>query len=255
MKKIMLILFILDTMYGCSQSYGPGYQFSLFKNTVNWELAQAVKRENVAQIEAILKNDAVVKMNLQDSVYGQTLLNLAVGNDKPVSTKLLLEHGANYAISDNSGFAPIHTATTLIGSRKYSAEIIKILLIHGADPNAIAIINKNNPSKYVPLMDAVKNIECAKLLIEYGANIYYKDSLDYPIWTSMLVQDTKNSESIFVAKYLIVDKKKVVPDPVFYTIPNNIPRSASFLIKEFDTNGDIQKQKAKDEILKALNAK
>lgn len=255
MKKNFLLLLILNTMYGCSQIYGPGYQFSLFKNTVNWELAQAVESENVGQIEEILKKDNVVKINLQDSVYGQTLLNLAVGNDKPVSTKLLLEHGASFAISDNSGFAPIHTATTLIGSRKYSAKIIRILLEHGADPNAIAIVNKNNPSKYVPLMDAVTNLECAKILIEHGANVYYKDSLDYPVWTSILAQDTKNSESIFVAKYLIVDKKKVVPDPVFYIIPNNIPRSASFLIKEFDTNGDIQKQKAKDEILKYLNVK
>lgn len=252
MKKILLLLLILDTMYGCSQNYGPGYQFSLFKNTVNWKLAQAIERENENEIRIILEKDPNVLVDLRDSVYGQTLLNLAVGNDKIVSTKLLLTHIANSAIANELGFTPIHTAALLIGSRKYSAKILEILLANGADANAIAVINKSNPSKYVPLMDAVKNLECAKLLIEYGADLYYRDSLNYPVWTSMLVNDTKNSESIFFAKYLIVDKKKTIPDPVFYTIPNNIPRSARFLVQKFDTHGDIKKQQAKDEIMNVI---
>ena len=154
MKRIILLFFVFDTLCGCSQDYGPGYKFSLFKNTVNWSLAQAVEKENIAEIESILKNDPSIKINLQEGLYGQTLLNLAVGNDKPISTKTLLEHGADFNISDTFGYAPLHTASNLIGSRKHSAEIIKILLEHGANPNAIAIINKDNPGKYVPLMDA-----------------------------------------------------------------------------------------------------
>jgi hypothetical protein len=245
MRKVFLPLFIIIIFSGCNQDYGPGYQFDLFKSTKNWELAKAVEKENAQQIQSIIGEDNSVNVNLQESLYGNTLLHLAIGNDKLLSTKILLQNGADLNIADSFGLFPLHEAASLIGSRKNSAEIIKLLLDHGANPNKIAFVNKSNSSEYLPLMAAVQNLECTKLLLEHGANLYYKDSLGYPLWSSIFLLDGNNSESIYVAKYLIIDKKMTVPNPVFYTVPNHLPRDIYFLLEKFNTHEDAEKQKLK----------
>jgi len=261
MKHFILILFIINTLSGCSQDYGqdygPGYKFELFKNTSNWNLARAIEKDDYNKIENILKNDSNVKVNLQETVWGQTLLNLAVGNDKPRAVKILLEHVADPNIPDSLGYPALHQAAELINSRKHSAEIIKTLLEHGADPNLIALTDKVNNipgNEYLPLMGAVGNLECAKLLLNHGANMYFKDSLDYSIWRIMLSDDLNNSESILVAKYLIVDKKMAVPNPIFFSIPSGHPRDIYYLLQNFKTHNNSEKEKAKNEILHYLKS-
>jgi len=253
--KTLKILLVSIVINGCSQHFGPGYSFSLFQNTVNNKLAQAIENNNYKEAKDILKNDTAVRINLQEPFYGQTLLNLSVGNDKPDFVKLLLENNADLTIPDTTGFAPLHTAADLINSRTHSAEIIKTLLQHGANPNTPALINKDangNTAKHLPLMDAVVNLECTKILLDYGADLYYKDSLDYAVWSSILSHDLNNSESIYVAKYVIIDKKHSPPNPIFYTTPGLIPRDIFFLLKKFKTYGDADKEKAKQEIIDFL---
>lgn len=239
MKKAFRLLFITIIISGCSQDYGPGYQFDLFKSTKNWELAKAVEKENALQIERIIKEDNSVNVNLQEPLYGNTLLHLTIGNDKLLSTKMLLQNGADLNTADSFGLYPLHEAASLIGSRKNSVEIIKLLLDHGANPNKIAFVNKPNSGEYLPLMTAVQNLECTKLLLEHGADLYYKDSSGYPLWSSIFLLDGNNSESIYVAKYLIIDKNMTVPNPVFYTVPNHLPRDVYFLLEKFNTYGDV----------------
>lgn len=256
MRKIFLLILIIASVSSCSQDLGPGYKFDLFKNTSNWNLAQALEKEDIKQIENLFKKDTAIKINLQESVYGNTLLNLCVGNDKLKATEILLLHGANFKIPDSLGFMPIHEVVQSIEQKKHSPEILKLLLKYGADPNQIALIRNNNgnkSNKYLPLMGAVESLECTKILLDHGGDLYYKDSLDYPIWSAMLEGDLNFSENIYVAKYIIIDKKMPIPNPIFYTIPNRNPRDIKFLLEKFDTHNDDKKKKAKDEILLYIN--
>ena len=88
MKKIQffIIVSIIWTFSGCSQNLGPGYQFDLFKNTKNWDLAKAVERESSDEIVRLLKQGNT-DINLQEPKFGTTLLHLAIGNDKLISVK------------------------------------------------------------------------------------------------------------------------------------------------------------------------
>ena len=97
MKMQILMIFFISTYTACSQNRGPGYQFNLFKNTPSWELAKAVEREDEKGMIKILgkKN---VDINLQEPEYRNTVLHLAIANDKLLSTKILLENNANYDI-------------------------------------------------------------------------------------------------------------------------------------------------------------
>jgi hypothetical protein len=85
--KIFLVIIILSSTMACSQNFGPGYQFELFKNTPNWELALAVKNEVTIGIRRLLK-EGNFNINLQEPKFGVTLLHLAIGNDKLASNKV-----------------------------------------------------------------------------------------------------------------------------------------------------------------------
>ena len=240
--------------YGCSQDLGPGNNFELFKNTANWPLAQTIIERDYKKLETILNKENSVKINLQEPVYNQTLLNISIGNYNITAVKILLNHGANINIPDTFGFPALHKAVMELNSKKNSVEIIKLLIEHGANPNSVALIN-NHKSKYLPLMGAIVNLDATKILLDHGADLYYRDSLDYPIWSIMLGGDLYNSENIYVAKYVIVDKQMSIPNPVFYTTPSGIPRDIHYLLEKFDTHGDIKKQKTKSEILNYLKIK
>ena len=116
------MLLIICTYTSCSQNLGPGYQFDLFKNTPTWKLAKAVKREDEKEIIKILR-EKDVDINFQEPIFGNTVLQLAIANDKLLSTKILLENNANYNIRTNDSSAAIDEAVSVIKSKKNSYEI------------------------------------------------------------------------------------------------------------------------------------
>ena len=120
---LIIMIFFCYLNSGCSQNFGPGYSFELFKNTPNWELAKAVKNENEKEIIKLIKQKKV-DINLQEPHFGNTLLLLAIGNDKLIATKVLLEAGADVNIADAENNKPIHEATRFINLKKNSFDII-----------------------------------------------------------------------------------------------------------------------------------
>jgi hypothetical protein len=254
MKIIALYLFMTCTLIACSQDRGPGYSFGLFRNTPVWNLAKAAEKEDESQMESILK-DKGIDINLRDSTYGSTLLQLCIGNDKLISTRVLLEHGAHVNILDSEKRSAIHEATSFIKTKKYTYKILELLLKYGSNPNDLLIKKKNGDTiyTYVPLMGAIEDLNCAKLLIEHGANPYYRDGEDYMVWKMLFVLDAKFEDNIYVAKYMIIDKKLKIPNPIFYTIPDHKPVSALDLLNEFKVTGDPQKEKIKNEIMNYLH--
>lgn len=249
-----LSLFFMS-LNGCSQNSerGPGYDFNLFKNTPNWKLAKAIINEDKDDLERLLK-DSGININLQENIYGNTLLQLAVGNDKLVSTQILLLHKADINIPDFDGYTAIHEVTRYINLNKNGYDILKLLLEAGADPNKPSTDIKGNDTTnhYVPLMGGVKSLKATKLLLKYGADLYYKNHNQYPIWFNMLLLGSGPYENIFVARYIIIEKKLAIPNPVFYKINPIKPVNALEFIEKMNFNDDKEKQNIKKELITYL---
>ena len=262
-RKIAFVL-VLFVSIACNNSnrdnntlnLGPGYRFDLFKDTPLGPLAQAVDREDTGTIRQLInKNNLDINFKEIKSGYGVSLLFLAVGNDKLLSTKALLECRANPNILDNMGTTPIHEICHLAIPHKHRVEILQLLLQYGADanhlPHRLRIINS-------PLESAVGDLGCTKLLLQYGANLYYhqrdRNVNIYPIWSDMLCEDSPIQQNILVAKYLIVDKQLPMPDTLLFSRPGYKPVTSLELLNKFKVFNDPEKQKAKDDILAPTGA-
>src|SRR5580658_10106732 len=123
--KILLTAFLLFLVIACSQDFGPGYRFELFRNTGNWQLAKAVDEQDTVRINALLKTGHL-NIDLREPKFGRTLLLLAVGNDKLASAKCLLENHANVSLRDFSNTSPIMEASYDIAFKKNTVEMIRL---------------------------------------------------------------------------------------------------------------------------------
>jgi hypothetical protein len=253
MKKNIFFLCLTNLIILCSCSQdntflGPGYRWDLFENTIDWDLAKAVAKEDTAEIYTIIKN-GIADINLQEPKFGRTLLMLAVGNDKELSTAELLKMGADIKLRDQRDDQAIHEAVAYINLRKHSLSILKLLLTYRADANSISTKGSNS----VPLEGAVENFSCAKLLLNYGANPYFKKDDTFLVWFRMMIMDLPFDETIHVAKYIIVDKKLLIPNPISYTYSERKPIDILSLLNKYDVHSDPKKQKAKEEIVNYLH--
>ena len=244
-----------------------GYRFNLMKDTPVWELAKAVRDEDTDRIRELIQ-DKHLDVNYQErkSPVATTLLHLAVGNDKLLSVEALLNNGARQNIRDSGGSYPINYIVEMFFPHKHRLEILKLLLDHGADPNAVAAAYKHGDtipfqiSK--PLYEAVKDLECSKLLLKYGANMNERvgdnETYIYGAWTHLFFQwdDLEWDNNVFVAKYLIVDKQMPFPDTLFVD-KNPSGKLFSLTSMELINKSKFKnqdKQKAKEEILAYLKA-
>lgn len=235
----------------CSQgdSFGPGYSWDLFKNTPSSDLAKAVETEDTSEIYAII-NKGNVDINFQEPKFGRTLLMLAVGNDKEISTNALLKMGADVNLRDKRDDQAIHEAVAYINLKSHSYNILNQLLIYNADVNSVSKKSTN----VVPLAGAVQNLACTKLLLDYKADPYFKIDSTYSVWFNLLVLDNATNENIITAEYMIVDRKLLIPNPIFYTGPTQIkPRDIFSLLEQVDVSDDSKKQKAKENIINYLH--
>src|SRR5271170_521478 len=73
---------------------GPGYRWELFRGTPEWELAQAAQHEDTSRIYQIIKQ-GVININSKEPKFGQTVLMLAIANDKLNAVGALLRSGAD----------------------------------------------------------------------------------------------------------------------------------------------------------------
>jgi len=246
-----------------------GLPFNLMKETPVWSIAKAVRDEDTAEIRVLIQEKHLdVNYKEMNSAFGVTLLHLAVYHSKLLSVKALLENGARQDIRDSSGNYPITCIVDMTTKYENRVEILKLLLQHGADPNSQVKGYRRKESipflVGVPLMQASHSLECTKLLIKYGADVYCKikarnflDSChNYPVWDAIfLLTNVTDHDNIFVAKYLVVDNHLAIPNPLYYRGYNTEydirPVSAIDLLNKA-TFTDSAKQKAKEEILAYL---
>ena len=268
-KQITTICILIALVFiSCSLNVSSGAQFDLLKDTPVWSLAKAVEDEDTAEIRELIQEKHLdVNYKESRSQWGVTLLHLAVYNEKLLSIKALLENGAKQDIRDSLGDYPINDIVDMTTSYKHRKEILELLLEHGADPNSeVKGYRDKDTTPYqvgIPLMRAVSDLECTKLLLKYGANVYanfqprnFNDSCSkYHVWNEVFNFHDNSSESIFVAKYLIVDKHFAVPQPICFgantTVYDIRPFTALELLNKA-TFIDPAKQKAKEDILAYL---
>ncbi|NLY74261.1 MAG: ankyrin repeat domain-containing protein [Firmicutes bacterium] len=249
-KRIKTILLIITASLGIYQMNNSvyaveGYEIlkvHIYKNTPAWELALAVKRQNVKKIEKIIKNKPEL-LNYRDPKYGATLLLWAVGTERYRSAEALLKCGADPNIASNDkttwgGQTPLWVAagySWVDRHAKKDSKYVKLLLSYGADPNLcysgfdISVGKSMVEVGNSPLMQSIRcGIEKTKALVEAGADINYKTkSGRTAAIKALLVGSNSTLEYLQYAHYLIVEKKAKVSEPYYRHI---------FLFKDDDPN-------------------
>ncbi|WP_243409544.1 ankyrin repeat domain-containing protein [Pontibacter virosus] len=198
MKSLLFILFIVLSFHS---SYGQidglyGSDIRLFKGD-SWELAQAVKQQNVKKIKQLV-SQGKVNVNLQEPRFGKTLLIWAVLTDRYKSVQALLESGADPEIRDTySGTSALMEAA----DKSETSEYVKLLLKYGANPNIDAdAIEPNRVA--TPLIAAAGNrFESVKLLVEAGADINYVTRHNGSALRAAL-----NGQDVDIVMYLLIVK-------------------------------------------------
>jgi hypothetical protein len=134
------------------------------------DLFEAAAVGDVLRIEDILTVDPGASHTFSGD--GWTALHLAAGFGTPEAADMLLQHGAQVdAISRNaSRNQPLHAAVALARN----AETVRLLLAHGADPNATQM------GGFTPLFSAAtaNRRDLAAMLIENGARAHHRCDLE-----------------------------------------------------------------------------
>lgn len=253
MNKIFIFLIVMHLFFKSSLAQvldGPAYKWELFKNTPVWDLAKAVAEEDTIAIYDLLKKDKS-NINFQEPKFGSTLLILALRNDKIKSIEALLRAGGKIDVRELSGEQAIHEASAYLKLKKHSFEALKLLIKYGANVNSVAA----NSYPSVPIEGTVESLACTKLLLENEASVYYTDPRDsifhtYGFWFDLLSNGLDSN--IYVAKYLIVDKKLKIPNPITVSLAKHEPLDVFYFLNRFNFRGDLKKEKAKQEIVAYL---
>jgi hypothetical protein len=137
-------------------------------------MAEAIMDANPDKLQNLLQSPSPL---FQNKDYTYPLLNMAVRNatsdytnlnkeDRIACVRLLLQAGASITSSDPMQ-EPVHFKAVSIPD----TQVLKMLLEHGADPNARGIDYSSGTGNIVPILfEAVSDKECVRLLLEYGAD-------------------------------------------------------------------------------------
>lgn len=262
MKNILFSLTIL-TFFSC-ECYLPGFDFKLFDNTDAEKLADAVKNEDLDDIERIVKENKTL-IDFHDPKFGHTLLMLAVANDLEKSTGKLLELGADpnkKSIQIGNLSAEITTPMFIACSKYYKKNfcdttILNMLIKHGGNVNTnriVKFLGADYETKETLLTEA-SNFDCLpviELLINSGIDINdYSYENGYGPISRAIIQD-----NLKILKYLIFEKKIKIPDYVYVRHAyKNDPReelTIQELLNEKKYDVDSENYKIRKEILEYL---
>lgn len=232
MKRFQLILvcLFLISFSSCAQE---NKYVAAFKDTKPYTLAKAVEREDLDEIEKLIRQDSTL-MEFPNPVNGSNVLVLSIDIEKYESFRKILELGANpNFINPYTRHSVLIDAIQPFGSQfewRTDNRYIETLLEYGADPNyAVENDFTNEKGHHVmgtsPLMEASGlNLEAVKLLVEHGAEPneigngkihpltraldfkkfdiidYYIDSLNVDVTEPMRV---RSNDSLFIQDYIV----------------------------------------------------
>lgn len=217
MKHLLYFLFLISCVDSIDKKPLSGKDYRLFQETPGWDLAKAVKEENIKEIIRIV-DQKTVDIDYQEPKFGNTLLMLTVGNQHYNSCKILLEMGADPNKHDSyTGSTALIDAAGIENYQGDNTRFLKLLLAHGADPNEeeTGKRQEGNTTRKNPLLFAcsdvnqfVSPIAKVRVLVEAGANVNYKNEFNMtPLRKSLI------NEHYDVVLYLIrngVNYKSVI---------------------------------------------
>jgi ankyrin repeat protein len=204
-----------------TKGYLPGFDFSLFRNTPAALLARAVESEDTASIHKyVLANTSL--LNYQEEKFGNSLLALAVVNNKKLSVSSLLDLGADPNLINRYGKSPFLCACAYQIELENPKEMLLKLLSHGADVNSTATDTttdesgrrKNRPATALQLLCSFGTLETVKILVEHGASL-----VNYGKNDSAILSKATIAGNLEILKYLMIDKKAPIPDYVVIRQP------------------------------------
>jgi hypothetical protein len=168
--------------------------YRIFKGTVAWDLAKAIDDDDSGKIKQLVnKNKRLV--SVVDPKYGQTLLGLAVYNEKYNSCKALVESGANpNAVNNYDGRTPLMEAADIgYSDSDVDSRYLTLLLKHGGNPNLVQkyVVYSGSQGGETPLSIACSQgtLEYVKILINAGANIHNSESDGSLLYSAMLSEN------------------------------------------------------------------
>lgn len=220
MKKYVYILLFLIS--GCDNIYYlPGFDFESFKGTEAYELALAVKKENIDEIENIARNNEEL-IDFLDPKFGHSLLMLAVANGLDESAEKLLKLGANpnkrsQPSSENIEVTtPVFIACNYIYKGNCSSDILEMLIQYGGNINdqlEVRYLNATFITKETPLMIATESdcLYLIKKMVELGVDV---NDYDYTNGKGPL-SNCIIHDNLDVLEYLVIDMKAQIPDYIF----------------------------------------
>ena len=182
MKHYQLIVLYLLSLSLSSCAQDDRY-VDAFKDTKVYELAKAVAREDLKDIERIVKKELTL-MEFTESTYGSNVLVLSVNIESFKSFEKLLELGSNpNFINPYTKYSVLIKSIQPFGSQfewRKDNRYIELLLKYGADPNYAVENDFTNEKEHriqakSPLMEAsTLDLEAVKILIENGADPHKK---------------------------------------------------------------------------------
>jgi ankyrin repeat protein len=204
MNKVLYCLIVI-ILTGCNltPSRLTCLNIRLWQDTPAWGLAKAVRNGDTVRIKKILAKGEV-SVDYREPTYGQSLLHWAVLRNKAEMVEFLLKQGADINLRDYwSSASPILLACYHSDT---DAEIVRILLNNGANPNDLAtendsVLEGNRRTPFTPLIVAASNsLEKVKLLIEAGADPYY-------CWKpgQNALKEAGTLRRFDIAEYLLID--------------------------------------------------
>jgi ankyrin repeat protein len=243
MKRILyyLLIAIFFVLSSCKQNL-PGFDFQSFRETPVSELAVAVQKENLKQIERLVKIEKV-PIDYLDPEFGHSLLMLAIANSLQNSTTKLLELGANpnlrsdiSQIQDSSYIdTPMFIACdNTLNQNSCDTSLLKSIIKYGGNVNdkiQIKYIGANYTVYDSPLLKACSGgcLKILKLLVNSGAdiNMYdYKEGTG-PISASII------HDRMEILRYLIIERGAVIPEYCYVVHAHNETSRKTYTVTEF----------------------
>lgn len=176
--KHFACVIILVGSLSCNENDKPidktkisGSDYRLFQDTKAWNLAKAIRAENIEDILSILRKDSTL-VNFQEKTRGSTLLMMSILHRQVGIAKILLGFGANPNIHDKNGTSAIIMACA---DNELNSKIVQWLLNAGANVNDIEVgkRRKGNTTRDFPLIVASRNsnLPLVILLMSKGAEV------------------------------------------------------------------------------------
>jgi len=200
---------------------GPGYTFELFRNTQVYALAQAVYRQDTAEMERLVRVEKM-PVDYKEGKFGNTLLFLAVATTRELSARKLLELGADPNARGYSDTSPFLNTCEHDEVLKDATQVLGMLVDFGADVNSP--MHDTTPDQFgrrknfratpLELLCRYGTLSSVKLLVERGARL---DS--YGPDQNSILSTAVTSRNWDIARYLLIDAKAPIPDYAVLRLP------------------------------------